>query len=78
MASKTTQKPKGFRLPCLKCQEANCVSLNLYDFSGENGDEFRCYECEETFSLTDVRNILESYGPLMAWLELAPERKEDE
>lgn len=60
---------RGFgTLPCILCGADCSISLDLDDC-----DTFRCGECEETFTASDVRNMLQMWGKVLAWVETAPE-----
>lgn len=59
--------PAVFNAPCIRCGE-NAVSLDLDDLH-----QCRCRECEETFDVSDVRAMLNGWGPVLAWIDAAPQ-----
>ncbi len=76
MATATSSAPtvrRGFILPCPKCFSSDGVHVNM-----ANVDLFHCNECGEDFEDTDVRAIVEKWGPALVWLKSAPEYQEGE
>lgn len=58
----------GFgKLPCPRCGQDDSVWLHL-----ERVDEFECGQCDERFNETELRDIIERWTPVLAWLETAP------
>ena len=59
-------------LPCPRCmeQEAN-ISLYLGDL-GSGYTELKCNECEEAFSIGDIRNLFDRWVPVLRWIDSAP------
>jgi transcription elongation factor Elf1 len=56
---------------CPRCGEPNaCVSVELGDFSA--GDALHCKDCDESFSLDLIRNIVKTWPRVLAWLDSAP------
>jgi hypothetical protein len=59
---------RGFGdLPCLKCGETCRIALDLDDLA-----TFRCGECDEEFTLEDVRTLLVAWQPVLDWLSRPP------
>jgi hypothetical protein len=58
------------RLPCIKCGEADGVSLSLVDL-----DTLFCSECENEYTLSEVRDTLDQWAQVLAWRDLAPPRQ---
>lgn len=57
--------PKGFgELPCLKCGQTGTIRLDLDDLS-----TFSCPECDDTFCLDDVQEIIGKWGAVVRWLK---------
>ena len=71
---------RGFPgLTCFKCGETDCISLaGLSDLSAD--DAFTCRECNTDFSAADVREMLDGWSRLLAWIDAAPtcRRRRDE
>ena len=40
-----------------------------------DGDTCLCDSCGDEFTVADVRNLIASWGPLLAWLDAHPARK---
>ena len=69
----TPSEPKchGFEgLACIKCGVAGNISIDLPDLTGSGS--IHCYECDETFSLDEVREVMEAWAKVIAWVGLAP------
>ncbi len=74
IAAVADDRPRGWQgLPCLYCQETDCVSLDLSDMTGDAA--LKCGQCETEFSLADVRAKLAAWAPVLAWCALVPEVK---
>lgn len=59
------EKPKGIRLPCPKCMEATAsIYLSLSDLN-----TCRCHDCEEEFTVTDMRGMVAEWQRFIAWLD---------
>jgi len=54
-------------LVCPKCGEAATVRVDVL-----GGDSCRCDGCEEEYTIADVRALVASWGPLLAWLDSHP------
>lgn len=52
---------------CPKCGEAAEVVVNVAD-----GEACACSGCGEAYTVADVRAIIASWGPLLAWLDSHP------
>jgi hypothetical protein len=57
-------------LPCVKCGERDCVSLSLHDL-----DTAYCDECENEYTLSEVRDTIDQWSVVLAWRDLAPPRQ---
>jgi hypothetical protein len=59
---------RGQTLPCPKCgEESATIDLNLSDC-----DTLHCQECDATFTVADVRNVIARWQPILAWMEAMP------
>lgn len=57
---------------CPKCMRPDAtVRLNVND-----GDTLTCFECDEEFTVSDVRTLVDSWAKLLPWLESHPARAE--
>ena len=54
-------------LACIKCGEVDTVAMDLDDCS-----TFRCRECENEFTLEDVRASVTAWQRVLAWLDSVP------
>jgi hypothetical protein len=62
-------KTRGFAgLCCLKCNAEDAVTVLVCDTS-----VFHCTDCGDEFSTDDVREHLERWQRVLAWVEMAPE-----
>ncbi len=50
--------------------EETAITLDVCD-----GDTLRCGGCEEEFTVDAVRELIASWGPLLAWVDLHPSRQ---
>jgi hypothetical protein len=57
-------------LPCPKCLNSAAVAVHLDDLGA--ADCCRCAECEESFALADVRELVERWRPVLLWLATCP------
>ena len=55
---------------CPKCLGHATIRIDLDD-----GETCTCSECEEEFAVSDVRALVASWGPLLAWLDSHPAKK---
>ena len=65
-----TTEPKalrGFKAPCIKCGEAETVSIALHDVS-----TFCCNSCETEYTVDDVAELMDAWRAVLAWLDTAP------
>jgi uncharacterized protein (DUF983 family) len=53
-------------LPCLRCGETECVSL---EFSNET---FNCSNCETEVTFAEVDDKLAQWGVVLSWARSAP------
>lgn len=58
---------RGFRAPCIKCGDPDCVRVDLSDLSA-----FTCHSCDDTFTADDVREHIAQWSSVLAWIEAAP------
>lgn len=59
---------RGFAdLPCIKCGVVDGVHLVLLDC-----ETFTCTECNEEFTVEDVRAQLAKWAAVVEWIALAP------
>jgi hypothetical protein len=64
----TAPAKRGFGvLPCIRCGQDASISIDLDDCA-----TFRCGECEESFDACDLREHLEKWQRVLAWVEQAP------
>lgn len=71
--AETTAAPamKNVLLPCPRCGEQSaCISLNL--FSLEDGEGAHCHECDTTWDIDEVREIMRRWAPILKWLDAMP------
>ena len=57
---------------CPRCGEDCLISVALHD-----GDTLTCTGCDEGYTVDDVRALVASWGPLLAWLDAHPARRPD-
>jgi uncharacterized protein (DUF983 family) len=63
-----TSTARGMTLPCPRCGEANAsFDLNLAD-----GDTLHCQDCDESFSVVEVRDLVKRWGRLLLWIDSMP------
>lgn len=62
---------RGFgAMPCPKCGESATINIDLDDLHGD--EALQCRECENTFGLADVRDFIETWNRVLAWIDQAP------
>jgi hypothetical protein len=67
------------QLPCPRCAEPSAnISLQMWTLEDQDGENFVCAECNETFSLNTIRELVRCWGPMVAWLEQIPTPPETE
>ena len=57
-------------LHCIRCGQSAAIKLDLDDC-----DLLTCPECDEEFSVDDVRQHCEAWMRMVAWIETSPARK---
>jgi hypothetical protein len=57
-------------LVCPKCCEAATVRVDVL-----GGEACQCDGCGEEYRIADVRAVVASWGPLLAWLDAHPAKK---
>lgn len=69
----------NFDVPCIKCGVIGCMSLNIngvYDAAA-----FQCGECDESFGLSDVMLVVESWSHAVEWIKASkdflPQKKDE-
>ncbi len=67
VAEPTPAVKRGFALACILCGQECSISLDL-----DNLHTFNCPECEQTFSLDDVRGTIAAWQRVLAWVDSAP------
>lgn len=60
-------------LTCIKCGVEGLIKLHLDDCQ-----TFECGECDETFTCDEVRDVVNQWGRMLAWVEAAPVNAEAE
>lgn len=64
----TLETKRGMKLPCPKCGEQEAmIQLDLDD-----GQTCSCRECDDEFSLDDVREFIGRWAKMIAWIETMP------
>jgi transcription elongation factor Elf1 len=58
-------------LPCPRCGEVTLIRLDLDDL-----DRLTCGNCEEPFTASEVRELIDAWAPVLRWIESAPRRAE--
>jgi uncharacterized protein (DUF983 family) len=61
---------RGFDVACPRCFGRG----NVYAEVGDT-DNLWCRECDDSFTATQMRALVEEWGPLLRWLEAAPRRE---
>ena len=56
---------------CPRCLCSSAITLDVTD-----GDSLHCPECDEDYTLTDVVELVESWGKVLPWLMAHPARVE--
>ena len=56
---------------CPKCLNDETIRVNLDD-----GETLTCTGCDEEFTADDLRELVASWLPLLAWLDSHPARAE--
>lgn len=59
---------------CIKCGKPSDEALIGVDV---NTAEIHCGECDETYTVDDVREQIEEWGRLVRWIELHPANDPD-
>lgn len=54
---------------CPKCLEVCTILLDLAD-----GDTCTCMNCDEEYTVADVRGLVAAWGPLLKWIDAHPAR----
>lgn len=57
-------------LPCLKCQETDCVHVNISTL------EMFCGECEAEYTVSDVEAAIAAWTRVVRWIKSAEQFKE--
>jgi peptide subunit release factor 1 (eRF1) len=57
-------------LKCVRCGERDGVSLSLHDL-----DTLHCNQCDEEYTLSEVRDTLDQWAVVLAWGGAAPPRQ---
>ena len=52
----------------------NCLEVATQRIDLDDGDTVTCTGCEEEYSVDQVRRLIESWGPLLGWLDSHPAR----
>jgi hypothetical protein len=66
----TSTPARGFGcLPCPCCGEDATIRLDLDDLTN-----FSCTACENEFTLDTVRDVIDRWQRVLAWIDRAPER----
>lgn len=62
---------RGFGLlPCPMCEDGGAtMRLGLDDVN-----TFHCTECENEFTVNDVRSFIRAWEPVLEWIKTAPPR----
>lgn len=61
---------KSLELPCIKCGEIGCLTLNLNGL--DDSAAFTCAECNGEFGIEEVQQVLGAWSKALAWIETAP------
>jgi transcription initiation factor IIE alpha subunit len=59
---------RGFPVVCIRCGERETLSLSL-----DNATSFTCSDCDGEFTASDVRDVINEWGPVLSWIDSAPE-----
>jgi hypothetical protein len=66
--AETAPPSRGLTLPCPKCGEEDAaVSLHLDD-----GETLHCRDCDNEFTLDDIRNFITRWQAVLAWVDAMP------
>ena len=57
-------KLKGFAIHCIHCGEGGVIQMYLHDM------EFRCTACEADFTAADVRERMDAWRQVLAWIDM--------
>jgi hypothetical protein len=61
------------KVRCILCGEYDGVSLKLAD-----GDSFTCSNCDNEFAVEDVREQVEAWSAMLAWVRKCTARQDAE
>lgn len=69
---------RGFNyLPCPRCgQEEATVSIDLHDLT--DPEAIQCRDCDATFGIEEVRDIVAKWQRVLLWIDSAPELPSEE
>ena len=62
-------------LPDLVCPHPDCLSENTVRIDMAGGETVACTSCETEFNVDDIRSVVASWGPFLAWVDLHPARQ---
>ena len=64
--------PAGIVLPCPMCGDVKArIALRLARLG--DGDEIRCEECDAEFGLAEIRDLIEKWSKVIAWVDAIPQ-----
>jgi len=68
--------PKGCTLPCPRCGEAGAsITLDLDNLHGV--EALSCRECDASFGVDEIRDIIARWTPILAWMDSFPVSREE-
>lgn len=57
---------------CPRCMEDSRIQVQLHD----PDEPMHCESCDEEFTMDAVKHLIETWGPLIAWLDSHPARQQ--
>lgn len=77
MPDETKKKRKAIWMPCPRCGNGEVgISVRLDCLDGGD-DAFECEQCSETFSISDIENLIAKWSKLLSWIDAAPDMEAD-
>lgn len=72
MSTETKTLP-ALTMPCPRCGEgAASIALNLWTLSDQDGENLACQDCGSSFSLNEVRDLVNRWSVLIGWIGQIP------
>lgn len=72
-----TQPDRSITLPCPRCGDGDASIAVSLSHLAPGDDTFHCHNCDQDFGITEVRDLVRRWAPILRWLDAIPAAEDE-